>query len=52
MMIKLTATQEIMPYKWVHPDLERWKSGKRNETGGLPQRYWRWLDFDHQQQAP
>ncbi len=22
-MIKLTATQEITPYKWVHPDEER-----------------------------
>jgi hypothetical protein len=22
-MIKLTATQEIMPYHWVHPDEER-----------------------------
>ena len=22
-MIKLTETQEIMPYKWVHPDEER-----------------------------
>ena len=23
-MIKLTATQEITPYQWVHPDEERW----------------------------
>jgi hypothetical protein len=23
-MIKLTATQEITFYKWVHPDEERW----------------------------
>jgi hypothetical protein len=22
-MIKLTATQEITPYQWVHPDEER-----------------------------
>jgi hypothetical protein len=22
-MIKLTATQQITPYKWVHPDEER-----------------------------
>jgi hypothetical protein len=22
-MIKLTATQEITPYQWVHPDRER-----------------------------
>jgi hypothetical protein len=22
-MIKLTATQEIMPHEWVHPDEER-----------------------------
>jgi len=22
-MIKLTATQEITPYKWAHPDEER-----------------------------
>jgi putative SOS response-associated peptidase YedK len=23
-MIKLTETREITPYKWVHPDEERW----------------------------
>jgi hypothetical protein len=24
-MIRLTETQEIAPYKWVHPDEERWR---------------------------
>lgn len=27
-MIKLTATREITPYKWVHPDDERWSVGR------------------------
>jgi hypothetical protein len=26
-MIKLTATQEITPYKWPHPDEARWGAG-------------------------
>jgi len=26
-MIRLTETQEITPYVWVHPDEERWTDG-------------------------
>jgi hypothetical protein len=31
--IKLTATQEITPYQWLHPGM---RSGNRNETSGPP----------------
>src|SRR6476469_6413769 len=31
-MIKLTEQREIMPYKWVHPDEERWKYSVRQHS--------------------